>query len=156
LLALRVAGASDDSAEERARLRAVAAEFPGALRELDTLPTDELTRRAEALEAAAAGGLPALIEPWMIWLDGFHATLRAALAVKSAQAQDAAPDRAAIARDTGVDVDDAFVAAVAAPPHGRLLVVVFDRLAVVHGLPARTLWDALIPPRKGPRAYRDR
>ena len=52
--ALRAQGASDETAEERANLRQIAAEFPGALRELDTLPTEEIAARERALEAAAA------------------------------------------------------------------------------------------------------
>jgi len=147
--------AVEPSADDRARLRALAAEFPGALRELDTLATDEIARRRDALTAAAAGGA---VEDWMHWLDGYHAHMRAALAIKRALTGGAiAPDeQQAIARASGVPVDDVFVAAVAAPPHGRLNVVVFDRLAAATGVSAKTIWDTLFPPRKGDRAYRHR
>jgi hypothetical protein len=67
-------------ATTRAELRAVAAEFPGALRELDTLGAPELQRRAVAC-ALAAGGGPT--EPWMAWIDGFHALMRRALQVRA-------------------------------------------------------------------------
>jgi hypothetical protein len=161
-----LADAGEPSAADRARLRALAAEFPGALRELDTLETAEIARRRDALAAAAAGGA---VADWMAWMDGYHALMRAALAIKrrlagaasaaesaKAAATLATPVRDAIAADTGVAVDDAFVAAVAAPPHGRLNVVVFDRLAAATGIPAKRLWDALYPPRKGDRPYRSR
>jgi hypothetical protein len=144
MAALRRVGAPDERAEDRAKLRALATEFPGALRELDTLPTDEIDRRVAALETTA-------VEPWMHWLCDFHTVMRAALEIKRAIP---APEARSAAIRAGLD--DAFVAAVAAPPHGRLMVVVFDRLAKMHGVPAKQIWDTLFPPRKGDRAYRKR
>jgi hypothetical protein len=152
--ALRDAGAPDERAEDRRALRALAAEFPGALRELDTLPTDEIDHRRGALEAAAAGGPRA---PWMDWLAAYHAEMRLALALKRRLAGGRALDAAALAEaaaESGLPVDDAHALAVAAPPHGRLNVVVFARLAARFGAPAKTIWDALFPPRKGDRPYR--
>lgn len=125
--------------ENRASLRQIAAAWPGALRELDTLPTDEIDRRAETLAQAAAGGA---VEPWMIWMHGYHALMRAALEIK--RRPNALP----------AGVDEEFARAVRRPPHGRLMVAVFDRLAVEHGVDRATIWDALFPPRKGPRDYR--
>jgi hypothetical protein len=145
MLELRHAGAPDERAEDRARLRALAGEFPGALRELDTLPTDEIERRAQALESGAR-------EPWMEWLAGYHAVTRVALEVKRTL-----PNReAAIAAARRSGLDDAFVDAIAAPPHGRIMVVVFDRLAERFGVPAKQIWDTLFPTRKGERGYRRR
>jgi hypothetical protein len=69
LVALRTRRDGDGPAATRAELRALAAEFPGALRELDTLGAAELARRADACAAALAGGIQ---EPWMAWIDGFH------------------------------------------------------------------------------------
>ncbi|HZS40890.1 MAG TPA: hypothetical protein VFF06_28850 [Polyangia bacterium] len=139
--------ALDETPEQREALRRLAAEFPGALRELDTLETDELERRRDALAAAAAGGA---VEPWMRWLDGYHSLMRAALAVKRRLATRRPVDaeaRAEIAAATGAAVDEELVRAVAAPPHGRLNVVVFERLGALHGEPAKKIWDALYPPR---------
>ena len=144
MAALRRAGAPDERAEDRAQLRALATEFPGALRELDTLPTDEIDRRAAALFEGAN-------EPWMAWLCDFHAVMKAALEIKQTL-----PSPAAHAAAQRAGLDDAFVAAVASPPHGRLMVVVFDRLAQIHGVPAKQIWDTLFPPRKGDRGYRKR
>lgn len=142
---LRRAGAPDALAEDRARLRALANEFPGALRELDTLPTEEIERRATALESGA-------LEPWMVWLAEFHELMRVALEVKRTL-----PDvKAARATAVRAGLEAAFADAVAAPPHGRIMVVVFDRLAQKHGAPAKQLWDTLFPPRKGERGYRRR
>jgi hypothetical protein len=139
---LRRAGAPDERAEDRARLRALADEFPGALRELDTLTSEEIDERARACERGEDA-------PWMDWMAAYHAHMRAALELRRPDA-----DFAAIAARTGVTVDDDFIAQVANPPHGRLMVTVFDRLASLFGVERRAIWDALFPPRKGPRPYR--
>ena len=147
---------AEASAGDRQKLRALAKEFPGALRELDTLPTEEIARRRDALERAAAGDAAA---DWMTWMHGYHALMRAALAIKVRLAHGAeitAEQLATIARDCGASVDEDFAAAVASPPHGRLNVVVFDRLATQLGVASKTIWDELYPPRKGPRPYRQR
>jgi hypothetical protein len=127
----------------------LAREFPGCLRELDTLPLDELDARAGALAAAAAGGP---VEPWMEWLAGYHALLRAALRIKpragarldDARAEALARDASAVA---GVEVDAAFAREVAAPPGGRVVGVVLARLERSHGRPAATIKAALFPSR---------
>ena len=118
----------------RAELRALAAEFPGCLRELDTLGADELDRRAAACLAAQTG---APVEPWMVWIDGYHALMRQALAARR--------DRTA-GRDPGTDDD--FARAALEPPEGRMAVVVLRALAVRFGAPAATIAAALFPPRR--------
>jgi hypothetical protein len=130
-------------AEGRAALKQLAREFPGALRELDSLPTDEIAARLAALEHGDDA-------PWMRWMARYHALMRAALHIK-ARTRDA-EDLAQLAAEAGVD--EPFARAVAAPAHGRIMAAVFDRLAVEEGLPRQELWDALFPPRKGPRDYR--
>jgi hypothetical protein len=153
----RAANALDETPEQKGALRDLAAEFPGALRELDTLGSDEIERRRAALDAAAAGGA---VAPWMAWMHGYHALMRAALAIKRRLAAGRTLDehaRAEIAAQSGAAVDDDLVRAVAAPPHGRLNVVVFERLGALHGEPAKKIWDALYPPRapeSGGRGYR--
>jgi hypothetical protein len=135
------------------RMRELARAFPGALRELDTLPTDEIDRRRAALEAAAEGAQPP--EPWMDWMHAYHALMRVALALKRRRGAPLSDEeRTRLAAANGVPVDAALERAVAAPPHGRLNAVVFARLSVEFGLPAAALWDALYPPRKGERPYR--
>jgi hypothetical protein len=137
---LQATGKGEPDAGLRWELRQLAHEFPGALRELDSLPTDEIERRLAAL---LGGG----DEPWMRWMGRFHTLMRAALDIR------ARPDTAAeLAHAAGAD--DAFAQAVKSPAHGRLMVVVFDRIAAEEGRERAGLWDALFPPRKGPRAYR--
>jgi len=127
---LRAANVGDD-AGARASLRELAAAWPGALKELDTLPTDEIERRARA---CAAGD----DEPWMAWSVRYHELMRAALAIR---------------RGEGADVDAAFARAVAKPRHGRINVVVFAELGREFGRDARDIWDTLFPSRG--RAARD-
>src|SRR4051812_35137956 len=123
-------GAPD--AAMRARLKQLAKEFPGALRELDTLPTDEIERRM----AARAD------EPWVRWMCRFHTLMRAALQLR----------RGATADEAGVD--DAFARTGKSPSHGRLMVSGFERMSAEEGRERGELWDAFFPPRKGPRGYR--
>lgn len=116
----------------KATFVALADEFPGALRELDALPLDEIDRRAAALERAArTGDESSVVEPWMTWLAAWHRTLRAALAVKRRLRNGGAPSTermaslVALASDlAALPLDEAFVLAVARPPRGRLEAVV--------------------------------
>lgn len=107
LFALRVEHERTGKVADRNVLRALAAEFPGALRELDRLPLDEIERRAEALTLAASGGP---VEPWMRWCIAYHALLRAALFVKAEVAKGIAIDeelagQASAYADIDVDAD---------------------------------------------------
>ena len=139
----------------RSVLRDLAREFPGALRELDTVPLGEVDRRRRVLDEAAQGGAP---EPWMLWMIAYHATMRAALLVKARLARSRSPSdelvRRAIADaslSSGVAIDDAFVRAVARPPKGRLNVAVFDKLSQTFGVPADEIWQVLFPARRAGR-----
>jgi hypothetical protein len=136
-------------------LRALAREFPGALRELDTVALDEIDRRRHALSDAADGGT---IEPWMAWMAAYHAAMRAALSVKARVARSASLSDALArtlaadaSRRSGLSVDEAFVRAVASPPDGRLNVVVFRRLGREFGVPPDAMWEALFPSRRAGR-----
>jgi hypothetical protein len=133
LVALRRRRDAGGDAQGGGTLRALAAEFPGCLRELDTLGPTELERRARATAAAADGGP---LEPWMAWIDGYHALMRDALALRDP------------ARRAAVEVDAAFAAAVLAPPEGRVGIVVLRALAARFGVPAATISAALFPARR--------
>jgi hypothetical protein len=115
-------------------LRALAAEFPGCLRELDTLGIVELERRARVTRAASDGADAA--EPWVAWIAAYHELMRAALALRD-------PSRAAT-----ITVDAAFAAAVRSPPHGRIGVVVLRALSARFAIPAATISAALFPARR--------
>jgi hypothetical protein len=145
MLAMRVAderagqgrGAALDERRVRARMNDLAERFPGALREIDALPLTVIERRIAELDATAeAKAEPA---PWMVAVALFHALTRGVLVAK----------RWLRGRK---DVDDSFasrfshdlsnlpfpadsrawtseLASVARPPRGRLLDLVFVRLA---------------------------
>jgi hypothetical protein len=143
----------DGSIAARAELRALAREFPGALRELDTVPMDEIDRRTRALADAAQGA--AAVEAWMIWMTAYHATMRAALFVKARIARSLALSdslsRAVAEKATahlGQPIDETFVRAVASPPRGRLNALVFDRLGQEFGVSPELMWDTLFPSRR--------
>jgi hypothetical protein len=165
LMEIHRALAAWDDARAAALDHALAEEFPGALRELQTLPLDVLEARAGALAAAVAGASP---DPWMLWMSDYHALLRAALRIKRrlrrhAPLDDAAAEALAAevasttpntTRAQGPAVapvpliDRAFVQAVAHPPGGRMNQIVFERLALLHGTPAETIAAALFTRRR--------
>ena len=96
-----LAFAGEELRARRARFTALAAEFPGCLRELDTTPAALLAARAEALRAALAG---APVPDWVVPLAAFHQAWREALRLKRWLAEH---------RPRGGDIDDALVAACA-------------------------------------------
>jgi hypothetical protein len=113
--------------EARERLRALAAEFPGALRELDRTATAELQRRADACARAAAGDEA---ESWIAWMARYHELVRERLAARRADA-DTLP-RAPVARRAGERLNEQIVRQLS------------DELDV----PRDTLERALFPPRR--------
>jgi hypothetical protein len=114
--------------------RALAAEFPGCLRELDTLGAPEIGRRAAACAAAAAGG-PS--EPWMGWIAAYHELVAETLAAR--RPRRTAGARAAHARPTA--------------RRERLNVTVLRALAARFDVPAVIIARALFPVRR-PSPYR--
>jgi hypothetical protein len=125
LVALRDRRDTGGAPATRAELRVLASEFPGCLRELDTLGHEELARRAAAAAAAARGGAR---EPWMDWIAGYHALMAEALATRARGEAVAAPD-------------------------GRLNVKVLRELGARFGVAAATIAATLFPVRR-PSPYR--
>jgi hypothetical protein len=134
---VRLRSADAEAAAPRAAMAALAREFPGALRETDELPMDELERRLEELDAAFAD--PARARRWIATMARFHALARGALAAKRWLAG---------RRVVTAEVREAFCAEVASfehaveaaawaseldrlasPSRGRVSAVVFERLA---------------------------
>ncbi len=125
----------DPSFEEpdpRAEMAALSRAWPGALRELDEMPFDDLRARIERLEDARRD--PARIERWMIAQDAFHRHARGALAAKRwlrkrkrVTAEEAAAFRRSASPDARSWADA--LALVASPPRGRLMDLVHARVA---------------------------
>lgn len=115
--------------DPRELMRALAAEFPGALRELDELPMQTIEARLEALRAPQP---PA----WADTMSRYHGWMRLALAIKRAHGRDAEPAEVLLwlaDRDTRPDEpNDVTIEAVRAilrPPTGRLSRWVLERVA---------------------------
>ena len=122
MLALR---RSDDAASPRERLAALASRFPGALREIDRLPLDAIADRIDALARAERD--PSHARPWMHATARFHALARGVLFVK--RSLDAEPRE----WPTEAEPFRAELARVAKPPRGRLMELVYEKLATELG-----------------------
>ena len=132
---------SDALREMRRGMAALAAEFPGALREADELSMGELLERVLALAEAEAG--TAAVEPWMEAMARFHALTRGALCAKKwlrgrKQVDAEAAAAFLVAAHAFCYAAEASewaeqLAQLATPPKGRLTEVVFDRMAIERG-----------------------
>ena len=81
MLSLRsVLGRGKPSPPHRDLLRALSADYPGALRELEQLETVEIEARLETSRAAERGRVPA----WLLWTARYHERMVALLADKRA------------------------------------------------------------------------
>lgn len=78
---LRVHDEARTLRDPRARLRVLADRFPGALREIDEHPMEEIDARIAALELHL-GGEPPSPAPWMVATFHFHRELRNRLRIK--------------------------------------------------------------------------
>jgi hypothetical protein len=110
----------DGSYDPRERMAALAARFPGALREIDELPLDEIERRIDALTRAERD--PTAAAQWMHAMTRFHALARGALFAKRRVETDdgsAWPEEALAWKHE---------ARIACPPQGRLMNLVYERL----------------------------
>lgn len=119
------------TAEPDPMLAALAAEFPGALREIDVLPLETLAARIAALAAAELTGVT---EPWMTAQVAFHRLARGALVAKrwlaGRKVVDEAVRAAFSAAHLGAEaqVYAADLGRVAAPPGGRVMTLVYEKL----------------------------
>lgn len=141
LLALR----ADAEPAARATLRALAVEFPGALRELDALSDDALRERLDEVERGDGGDRVA-------WIAAFHGLMRLVLAIKRAAPHPGTGDDARVtalaveaASRWGAPLDVGFVRAVQRPPQGRLAVLVFAHLGGRFRRSPEHIWQALFP-----------
>lgn len=128
---LREAHMRADEPDPRSAMARLADEFPGALRELDRLPLEEIALRIEQLRTAEED--PTRVEGWMIGIEAFHRFARGALATKS-WLRDNPPDEAAFRKALPMLREEAalfatHLEAIADPPGGRLMEVVYARAA---------------------------
>lgn len=147
---LRERHSRDGAVAHRDELRALAEEFPSALREIDALPMHALRERALRAEEAARD--PALAEPWMHWIAAWHALMAATLAMR----RRLGPDRsvpndlahalaASASSRAGITLDVEYVRRVARPPGGRLSAVAFERLSRHFSVRSEVLREEMFP-----------
>ncbi len=116
----------DAGLKDERRLRALAARFPGALRELDTRTMDALEARSSEIEAALTG--TAACPAWASVQIRFHGWLRVALRARGEGVIDLETARAwalgYAPRDPGdpprASLDDAMLSQLVNPPKGRV------------------------------------
>lgn len=132
----------------RAELVALAAAFPGALRELDCLPWEELERRSAALHAVVAG--TARAERWMVLQIGYHGFMRAVLRIRRLLLEGARQDQQqpleyspALDEPPLERFDAEALAAIRNPPRGRLNPWVVAQVARDHAVPETCIENAL-------------
>jgi hypothetical protein len=136
MLRLRLLDEAGEPHDPPEAMATLASRFPGALRELDDLATDEIRARIEAIANAVGAGS---VLAWMEATVRYHAIARGAFAAKrwlgkqkaidavTRQAFAAAVATFPHASDAAAWVDE--LDRVAHPPRGRVNDLVFERLA---------------------------
>jgi hypothetical protein len=144
MLAMRLAHASGGEipAQARSRMIVLAKRFPGALREIDDLELADIRRRISDLGDVASGARDA--QPWMVAMSLFHQLARGALCVKrwlcGRKRVDPHLERAFGAQVSALDFADEArlwendLAAIASPPDGRIMTLVYARVGRVLGM----------------------
>jgi hypothetical protein len=130
----------DEKLPRRAAMKAVAAEFPGALRELDEASAEELRLRRDALDRGER-------TEWMEAAVLFHWALREALMLRRGSLQEPTYWREPF-------VSDSLREQVLRPPTGRVLDVVWTAVARELGITPRAAEQRVYPkaPPRGARA----
>ena len=165
MLSMRLAHDSGAESEARARQRMaeLASRFPGSLREIDQLELAVIRERIDRLEAALRGEAP--VERWMEAMGLFHSLARGALRAKRWLAGRKTVDAVTAAEyesNVGDPTDPAVgasavadglawtseLARIAAPPRGRIMDLVFDRLARTLGTTEREARRLVFGPRR--------
>jgi hypothetical protein len=140
--------------DPRGAMAELARAYPGALREIDELPLAVIEARIAELEAAEID--LARVVMWMTAQSRFHALARGALAVKGwLRGRPLGPvvtDAFASALPTLPHAEDAELwrndlAAIARPPRGRLMDLVYVRLAGELSVDVAAARAAVLPPR---------
>jgi hypothetical protein len=152
-------GTPGRSVERRDAIRAVADRFPGAMREWDETPPEELARRGAEAEAIARAldpadparhdeGLARLAAPENAPLRfgaDLHERLRAVLRVKRWLAGRPVSRALAAEAEAALGVQPPELEAIANPDEGRVTEPVYRAVAGEHGVSVEELKRALFP-----------
>jgi hypothetical protein len=147
---LRAQVGAQEAVAARVQMAALAARFPGALRELDALPEPLIGERLREIEAALAQSAPPA--RWMILQASYHGHMRVALRLRRLlRAGGVAVTQAVRAYQPSADeppaawLDAPTLRAIDRPPSGRLVPWVFAEVAKRHGVSADDVRRALFP-----------
>ncbi len=153
MLEMRRVHDSGAAHDPRAEMRALAQQFPGALREIDELPLEVIAQRIEQLSAVVDQQMP--LSSWMVWMVEYHGHWRAALRIRRmglprvdiAVALEQLQQTYVAAHDepplTAFDAET--LAAVLKPENGRLNPWVLSRIAAAHGVAMSEIHAQLFP-----------
>lgn len=155
--AMRVEHEAGAGGDPRERMRALAARFPGALREIDELPLATIEARIAELDEVLRTEREA--PRWAIGLAEYHAWMRAALAIRREAGVERDRDRAlawieaqpAAGTPSREELREA-LGAMLRPPDGRLNRWLFERLARREGVSREAIEARLFTP--GPHRAR--
>jgi hypothetical protein len=151
LLRLREEHRGGSAADPRARLAALAARFPGALRQIDRLTMDTIEARLFALDRAIEKGAPA--PRWARLEIAYHGRMRATLRVKGAvrgvtdEAEALRCAAAAWAREADEPrerLDSEALSQIRSPKSRRLHPMVLEAVAAAHGVDVSLVRDVLL------------
>lgn len=135
MVRMREADLAERPPDPRDDMRRLARRFPGALREIDQLPLEELRERLRAAEDAAADGE---VPRWLEWCASYHRLLRAALDLRAGRP---------------CELPDDLRVRLAKPEGGRVNPIVFEWIAERAGVRARDVEGAIFPghsPKRNP------
>lgn len=154
MLRMRERDGRDDGHDPRAEMAALARRFPGALREIDERPLEQIRSRIGQLQDARAGR--GEVPPWAPLQASYHGVMRAFLRVRPLlRDRSSSQARAAITEGyEQMSPDEPTLEALlgpvftqlCSPPNGRLNGVVFGYVARLHGVSAAQVSDALFKP----------
>lgn len=147
MVALRLSHARGMPSATREELQRLATAFPGALAELDRLPTTELLDRLTAVEEAAREGSA---QRWMLYVFAFHAALREALLARGQRGEGRRTALEERRANAAVPIDEELIMAVERPPGGRLVPAIIEAVARWTGGDAKDI-DAIVRPPRRPR-----
>lgn len=143
MLRLRDLDAAGDLEDPRPAMRALAARFPGALREIDELSRETLVTRLAALDRALRD--PSERADWMLVIARYHARLRLALRVRREIGAVRTLAAARASDDPEVaTLDDSSLVTLLRPPGGRLHRAVLAIVAAELGTSAHEIEQLLV------------
>jgi hypothetical protein len=150
---LRDEDAAGAARDPKPAMAALAARFPGALRQIDRMSTEEMATRLAALDDVIEGRRAS--PEWARWEVAYHGRMRATLRVKRAVRVARDDDHALVlatnawalaADEPKEEMTFERLRGIRKPEGGRLNPVVLAAVAVEHGVSVEEVRKVLFPP----------